>query len=114
MSRAEASPRARPRPSRGDGGAQAEGQRGDHHPDHDGHHQADEGEQQEELYLVVEGRARFVCDGEEVELSPGDVLLAKVGVKREAVALETPTMLFIVGGRPGKPYAPPLWSRAGT
>jgi hypothetical protein len=28
----------------------------------------------------------------------------------EAVALETPTMLFIVGGRPGRPYSPPIWA----
>jgi hypothetical protein len=74
------------------------------------HDELGDGEQQEELYLVVEGRARFVCDGEPVELEPGDVLLARPGVRREAVALETPTMLFIVGGRPGQPYAPPIWA----
>jgi hypothetical protein len=69
-----------------------------------------EGEQQEELYLVVEGRARFVCDGEAVELGPGELLFARPGVRREAVALETPTMLFMVGGRPGEPYSPPIWA----
>jgi mannose-6-phosphate isomerase-like protein (cupin superfamily) len=74
------------------------------------HDELGEGEQQEELYLVVEGRARFVCDGEAVELAPGDVLYARPGVRREAVALETPTMLFIVGGRPGEPYSPPIWA----
>ena len=75
------------------------------------HDELGEGEQQEELYLVVEGRARFVCDGEPVELGPGEVLCARPGVRREAVALETPTMLFIVGGRPGQAYAPPIWAR---
>jgi mannose-6-phosphate isomerase-like protein (cupin superfamily) len=74
------------------------------------HDELGDGEQQEELYLVMEGRARFICDGEPVELEPGDVLLARPGVRREAVALETPTMLFIVGGRPGQPYAPPIWA----
>lgn len=74
------------------------------------HDEVDDGEQQEELYLVVEGRARFVCDGEPVELGPGEVLYARVGVRREAVALETPTMLFVVGGRPGQPYSPPIWA----
>ena len=34
------------------------------------HDELGPGEQQEELYLVVEGRARFVCDGETVELGP--------------------------------------------
>ena len=75
------------------------------------HDELGEGEQQEELYLVVEGRARFVCDGEEVELGPGELLYARPGVRREAVALESPTMLFIVGGRPGRPYSPPIWAR---
>ena len=75
------------------------------------HDELGEGEQNEELYLVVEGRARFVCDGESVELGPGELLYARPGVRREAVALETPTMLFIVGGRPGQAYAPPIWAR---
>ena len=74
------------------------------------HDELGEGEQQEELYLVVEGRARFVCDGETVELGPGEVLYARPGVRREALALETPTMLFMVGGRPGHAYSPPIWA----
>ena len=74
------------------------------------HDELGEGEQQEELYLVVEGRARFVCDGEPVELGPGELLHARPGVRREAVALETPTMLFMVGGRPGQAYSPPIWA----
>ena len=74
------------------------------------HDESGQGEQQEELYLVVEGSARFVCDGETVELSPGELLYARPGVRREAVALETPTMLFIVGGRPGEAYSPPIWA----
>ena len=74
------------------------------------HDELGPGEQQEELYLVVEGRSRFVCDDEAVELGPGDVLYARPGVRREAVALETPTMLFMVGGRPGEAYSPPIWA----
>jgi len=74
------------------------------------HDELGEGEQQEELYLVVEGSARFVCDGEPVELRVGDVLFARPGVRREAVALETPTMLLIVGGRSGEAYTPPIWA----
>ena len=74
------------------------------------HDELGEGERQEELYLVVEGRARFVCDAEPVELGPGELLFAQPGVRREAVALETPTMLFIVGGHPGKAYSPPIWA----
>ena len=66
---------------------------------------------QEELYLVVEGRARFVCDGDEAELGAGEVLVASPEVHREAYALESPTTLFLVGGLPGRPYEPPAWSR---
>jgi mannose-6-phosphate isomerase-like protein (cupin superfamily) len=74
------------------------------------HDELGEGEQQEELYLVVEGRAQFTCDGERLELAPGDVLFARPGVKREAIALASPTMLLIVGGRPGEAYSPPIWA----
>ena len=74
------------------------------------HDELGEGEQNEELYLVVEGRARFVIDGQELELGPGELLFARPGVKREAVALETPTMVFIAGGRPGQAYSPPIWA----
>jgi len=74
------------------------------------HDELGAGEQQEELYLVVDGRTRFICDGETVELGPGELLYVQPGVQREATALETPTMLFIVGGRPGEAYAPPIWA----
>ena len=74
------------------------------------HDELGEGEQNEELYVVTQGRARFTCDGETVELGPGEVLFAKPGVKREAIALETPTMLLILGGRPGETYTPPIWA----
>jgi hypothetical protein len=40
------------------------------------HDELGEGEQDEELYLVVEGRARFTCDGEPGELRPGELLYA--------------------------------------
>jgi uncharacterized cupin superfamily protein len=74
------------------------------------HDELGEGEQQEELYLVVEGRAHFDCDGQTVELGPGEVLFARPGVKRHAVAAETPTLVFMVGGRPGEAYTPPIWA----
>ena len=61
---------------------------------------------QEELYLVLRGRARFVCDGEEVELGVGELLYVRPEVEREATALETPTVVFMVGGAPGGPYRP--------
>lgn len=61
---------------------------------------------QEELYLVVRGRARFVCGGEEIELGEGELLYVPPELEREARALETPTVLFMVGGIPGRAYEP--------
>jgi mannose-6-phosphate isomerase-like protein (cupin superfamily) len=59
---------------------------------------------QEELYFLVRGRARFVLDGEEVELGEGELLYVRPQVTRQATALATPTLVFMVGGTPGKPY----------
>ncbi len=63
---------------------------------------------QEELYLIVRGRARFTCDGEEVELGEGELLYVRPEVMRDAMALETPTIVFMVGGKPGA-YEPFDW-----
>ena len=53
-----------------------------------------------------EGRARFLCDGAEVELGEREILLCGPEVKREAVALVTPTAVLCIGGTPDKPYQP--------
>ncbi|MGH2995584.1 MAG: cupin domain-containing protein [Gaiellaceae bacterium] len=68
-------------------------------------------ERQEELFVVVRGRARFTCDGEEVELGPGGMLYARPDVRRQAVALEPSTLVLMVGGAPGEPYEVPDWDR---
>jgi uncharacterized cupin superfamily protein len=59
---------------------------------------------QEELYFIVRGRARFVCDGEEVEVGEDELLYVPADVQREARALATPTVVLMVGGTPGAPY----------
>ena len=61
---------------------------------------------QEELYHVVRGRARFTLDGEEVELGEGELLHVTPEVMRQADALEAGTLVFMVGGMPGKPFEP--------
>jgi mannose-6-phosphate isomerase-like protein (cupin superfamily) len=61
---------------------------------------------QEELYAVVQGRARFVLDGEEVELDTGGLLYVPPHVQRAGVAVETPTTLLMIGGVAGKPFEP--------
>ena len=62
--------------------------------------------EQEELYLVLSGRARFVLDGEQVELSEGELVVIPHEVQREATALEDGTRVLCVGGTPGRPYEP--------
>jgi mannose-6-phosphate isomerase-like protein (cupin superfamily) len=62
--------------------------------------------EQEELYVLLRGRARFTCDGEAVELEPGGLLWVEPQVAREAVALEDGTMVVCVGGTPGRPFTP--------
>jgi len=59
---------------------------------------------QEELYVVLSGRARFVCDGEDVELAPGELLLVSAEVEREATALDDGTTVLCIGGTPGQAY----------
>jgi mannose-6-phosphate isomerase-like protein (cupin superfamily) len=64
---------------------------------------------QEELYFIARGRARFTCDGDEVELGEGDLLYVRPEVMREAVAVETPTVVLMVGGKRGV-YEPFDWT----
>ena len=64
---------------------------------------------QEELYVVVHGRARFTLDGEDVEVGAGEALFVRPEVTRGSVAVED-TLLLAVGGLPGRPYHPPTWA----
>jgi uncharacterized cupin superfamily protein len=59
---------------------------------------------QEELYFVHRGRARFEVGGEEVELGESELLYVRPEVVRQAWALETPTIVLMVGGTVGRPY----------
>jgi mannose-6-phosphate isomerase-like protein (cupin superfamily) len=59
---------------------------------------------QEELYVLLRGRALFVCDGETVELGPGELLLISAEVNREATAVDDGTAVLCIGGTPGQAY----------
>ena len=61
---------------------------------------------QQELYAVVQGRARFTCNGEEIELGAGELLFLEPDVERAGIALETPTLVLMIGGVAGKPFEP--------
>jgi hypothetical protein len=65
---------------------------------------------QEELYVVLRGRAQFTVGGEDVELPAGTFLLVREpAVKRGATALEPDTAVLAVGGRPGEAFVPSSW-----
>lgn len=61
---------------------------------------------QEELYVVIAGSATFTIDGETVAAPNGTaVFVGDPAAKRSAIADEDGTMVLVVGGRPGEPYA---------
>ena len=57
----------------------------------------------QELYVVVNGRATFELDGEELDAPAGTlVFLADPAVKRFAKAAEADTTVLAIGGEPGR------------
>lgn len=73
------------------------------------HDESEEQDQQEELYLVQAGRARFELGGEQVDAPAGTFVLARPAVKRTAFAEEPNTTIVAIGGRPGHAYEPSGW-----
>jgi len=63
----------------------------------------------EELYLVMRGRAVFELDGDRVDAPTGTLVFARPGVKRTAVAEEPGTTIIALGGTPGQAYEPDGW-----
>src|SRR2546421_6249131 len=63
----------------------------------------------EELYLVLRGRASFEVDGEQFDAPAGTFVFVRPGVKRTAFGEEPDTTIIAVGGVPGKPYEVGGW-----
>ena len=72
-------------------------------------HDESEPDSNEELYLVLRGRAVFELDGEQVAAPAGTFVFARPGVKRTAVAEEPETTIIALGGTPGQAYEPQGW-----
>ena len=72
-------------------------------------HDESEPDSDEELYLVVGGRAVFELDGDRVAAPAGTLVFAPPGVKRTAFAEEPETTVLALGGTPGKAYEPDGW-----
>jgi len=69
----------------------------------------DEEGEDEELYFVQSGRARFELDGERVDAPAGTFVFARPSVKRTAFAEEAGTTILAVGATPGRVYEPLGW-----
>jgi tetratricopeptide (TPR) repeat protein len=72
-------------------------------------HDESEPDSNEELYLVLHGRAVFELDGDRVDAPAGTLVFARPGVKRTAFAEAPETTIIALGGTPGKPYEPDGW-----
>jgi mannose-6-phosphate isomerase-like protein (cupin superfamily) len=71
------------------------------------HSEAMYGYDQEELYVVLRGRARFRLGDDTFEVDQGGMVFVRPEIYREAFALATPTTLLVIGGVPGHAYDPP-------
>ena len=71
------------------------------------HDEADDGN--EELYLVIRGRATFELDDERLDAPTGTLVYVRPGVKRTAFADESWTTIVAAGGVPGQAYVPDGW-----
>jgi tetratricopeptide (TPR) repeat protein len=70
----------------------------------------EEGSGHEEVYIVLEGVARFTVDGDEFDAPAGTlVYLGDPGVLRSAVSQEEGTTVLAVGGWPDKAFEPSGW-----
>jgi tetratricopeptide (TPR) repeat protein len=62
---------------------------------------------QEELYVVVSGRATFTVNGEPIEAPTGSVVFVRdPAAKRSAVADEPGTIVLAIGAKPGEAFLP--------
>lgn len=81
----------------------------DMYPEHDHSH-----DEQEEVYLVLEGEATMHVGGEEISLTPG--VFARVGPheRRKLVTAERGARLLVLGATPGRAYEIPDFTEEGN
>jgi mannose-6-phosphate isomerase-like protein (cupin superfamily) len=70
-------------------------------------HAEDEGS--EELYIVLQGHARFEIDGDTVDAPQGTLVFVPPQVERTAFAEEAETTVLAVGSNVGQPYEVRDW-----
>ena len=73
-------------------------------------HAEDQEGDQDELYVVVRGRARFEVGGDTVDAPPGTLVYVPAGpTVRTAFAEEPGTMVLAIGATAGKPFEVHGW-----
>src|SRR5262245_14817931 len=73
------------------------------------HDESAQHDRQEELYVVVDGHARFEIDDETVDAPQGTLVFVPPDLKRTAFAEEAGTALLAVGAAAGQAYEPGGW-----
>lgn len=79
------------------------------YPEHD---HAEDG--QEEVYVVLGGRADFVVDGEQVTVSPGQMLMVDAASTRKLYPGTEGVRILAIGATPGDIYERPEGFRSGA
>jgi mannose-6-phosphate isomerase-like protein (cupin superfamily) len=79
------------------------------YPEHD---HAEDG--QEEVYVVLRGQTDFVIDGEEVTISPGEMLKVDAASKRKLQPGQDGVRVLAIGCTPGAIYQRPEAFRSGV
>lgn len=79
------------------------------YPEHD---HSEDG--QEEVYVVLDGQADFVVDGDEVAVSPGQLLKVDAGTKRKLYPGSEGVRVLAIGCTPGESYERPEDFRSGA
>jgi hypothetical protein len=80
--------------------------------DHGGTAGPDDG--QEEVYVVLAGRARLLAGGDSHDLRPGVLARVGPGVVRQIVTNDDPATVLVVGATPGVAYTPPAVTEVGV
>jgi hypothetical protein len=70
---------------------------------------------QEEMYVVVRGGARFVVDGTTIDAPHGTVVFVpEPSARREATATEDGTLILAVGAPVGEAFRQSQWEKRGV
>ena len=73
------------------------------------HDEESDGRGHEEIYVVMQGAARFTLGGDDVDAGAGTLVLVRPGTHRQAVATEPDTLVLAIGGPPPFPPAGSEW-----